>query len=233
MGTALTEEQLRLLKRFTRQDRAGAGPGYRRTEGRAARAGGGAQAMDREGELGFDARGLLRNEARLQADLRVASMPDGLDPDEIVARDPEEWKRLIENAKPIIEHVMEALAAGPQPERPKVKHRDRSAGAAADPGPAQPGGTRHSTAEAGASCSESTNAPSSDAGATARLRRARSRPARRRRKPKQAARARRSAVSLRRKRSRPISLALLFRKPELLYRLDRLLQQYGLATLAA
>jgi len=68
--------------------------------------------MDREGEFGFDARGLLRNEARLQADLRVASMPDGLDPDEIVARDKDEWKRLIENARPIVEHVMISLADG-------------------------------------------------------------------------------------------------------------------------
>ncbi len=112
MGTALTEEQLRLLKRFTRRivlaldpDTAGQKAVLRGLE--AAR-----QAMDREGELGFDARGLLRNEARLQADLRVASMPDNLDPDEIVARDRTEWARLIENAKPIIEHVMETLAHG-------------------------------------------------------------------------------------------------------------------------
>ncbi len=68
--------------------------------------------MDREGELGFDARGLLQNEARLQADLRVASMPDGLDPDEIVKRDRDEWKRLIDTAEPIIEHVMHALSQG-------------------------------------------------------------------------------------------------------------------------
>ena len=49
----------------------------------------------------------LRHEARLQADLRVASMPDGLDPDEIVQRDPLQWKSLIENAQPIVVHVME------------------------------------------------------------------------------------------------------------------------------
>ncbi|MFN2120910.1 MAG: DNA primase [Anaerolineales bacterium] len=112
MGTALTEEQLRLLKRFTRNivlaldpDAAGQKAVLRGLE--AAR-----QAMDREGELAFDARGLLRNEARMQADLRVAALPDGLDPDEIVARDPEEWKRIIEAARPIIEHVMETLAEG-------------------------------------------------------------------------------------------------------------------------
>ncbi len=112
MGTALTEEQLRLLKRFTRKivlaldpDTAGQKAVLRGLE--AAR-----QAMDHEGELGFDARGLLRNEARLQADLRVAAMPDGLDPDEIVARNPEEWKKLIEESKPVIEHVMQTLALG-------------------------------------------------------------------------------------------------------------------------
>jgi len=58
MGTALTDDQLRLLKRFTRKivlaldpDTAGQKAVLRGLE--AAR-----QAMDREGELGFDARGL-------------------------------------------------------------------------------------------------------------------------------------------------------------------------------
>ena len=112
MGTALTEDQLRLLKRSTRRivlaldpDTAGQKAVLRGLD--AART-----AMDREGEFGFDARGLLKNEARLQADLRVASMPDGLDPDEIVARDKTEWARLIENAKPVVTHVMDTLAAG-------------------------------------------------------------------------------------------------------------------------
>jgi DNA primase len=112
MGTALTEDQLRLIKRSTRRivlaldpDTAGQKAVLRGLD--AARS-----AMDHEGELGFDARGLLKNEARLQADLRVASLADGLDPDEIVARDKEEWARAIENAKPIVTHVMETLAAG-------------------------------------------------------------------------------------------------------------------------
>jgi DNA primase len=123
MGTALTEDQLRLLKRSTRRivlaldpDAAGQKAVLRGLD--AARS-----AMDREGELGFDARGLLKNEARLQADLRVATMPDGLDPDEIVARDKEEWKRLIENAKPIVTHVMETLAVGQNLNDPKTKNQ--------------------------------------------------------------------------------------------------------------
>jgi DNA primase len=123
MGTALTEDQLRLLKRFTRRivlaldpDTAGQKAVLRGLE--AAR-----QAMDREGELAFDAHGLLRNEARLQADLRVASLPEGLDPDEVVARDREEWKSLIEAAKPVVTHVMDTLAAGRDLKDPKVKNQ--------------------------------------------------------------------------------------------------------------
>ncbi len=121
MGTSLTEDQLRLLKKFTRSivlaldpDAAGQKAVLRGLE--AAR-----QTLDRQNEIGFDARGLLHHEARLQADLRVASMPDNLDPDEIVQRDPEQWKKLIENAQPIVIHVMGALAAGRDLDDAKVK----------------------------------------------------------------------------------------------------------------
>ena len=121
MGTALTEDQLRLLKKFTRKivlaldpDTAGQKAVLRGLD--AARA-----SMDREDELRFDARGLLRHEARLQADLRVANMPDGLDPDEIVARSPQEWADLIAAAKPVVEHVLDTLAAGQDLNDAKVK----------------------------------------------------------------------------------------------------------------
>lgn len=121
MGTSLTEDQLRLLKKFSRRivlaldpDAAGQKAVLRGLE--AAR-----QTLDRKDEIGFDARGLLHHEARLQADLRVASMPDNLDPDEIVQRDPAQWKQLIEQAQPIVIHVMGALAAGRDLEDAKVK----------------------------------------------------------------------------------------------------------------
>ncbi len=121
MGTALTEQQLRLLKRFTRRivlalDPDAAGQKAVLSGLEAAR-----QSLDHADELRFDARGLLRHEARLQADLRVASMPDGLDPDEIVQRDPQQWKSLIENAQPIVVHVMRTLSAGRDLEDAKVK----------------------------------------------------------------------------------------------------------------
>ncbi|GAB4490550.1 MAG: hypothetical protein Fur0016_32170 [Anaerolineales bacterium] len=121
MGTALTEDQLRLLKRFTRKivlaldpDAAGQKAVLRGLD--AARA-----SMDRENERSFDARGMLRQEARLQADLRVANLPDGLDPDEIVERDREEWKQLIAESKPVVEHVLDTLVADKNINDPKVK----------------------------------------------------------------------------------------------------------------
>jgi len=121
MGTALTEEQLRMLKRFTRRivlaldaDAAGEKATLRGLE--VAR-----QAMDHTQVLAFDARGLLRHEARLQADLRVTTLPPGMDPDEVVLRDPAEWARLVESAKPIVMHVMDTLAASVNLDDPKAK----------------------------------------------------------------------------------------------------------------
>lgn len=121
MGTALTEQQLKQVKRYTRNiilaldpDAAGDQATLRGLQ--IAR-----QAMDREEEPVFDARGLLGHEARLQADIRVATLPDNLDPDEVVQRDPSEWQKIIDNAKPIIIHVMETIAAGKDLEDPKIK----------------------------------------------------------------------------------------------------------------
>ncbi len=121
MGTALTEDQMRLLKRFTRRivlaldaDTAGEKATLRGLE--IAR-----QSLDRAEELTFDARGLLRHEARLQADVRVTTLPEGMDPDEVVLRDPAEWSRILAAAQPVVIHVMDTLAAGQDIDDPKVK----------------------------------------------------------------------------------------------------------------
>jgi DNA primase len=127
MGTALNEHQFRLLKRFTRQivlaldaDDAGERATLRGLE--LAR-----QAMDRSADFVpdagglFDARGLIRYEARLQADLRVTTLPAGMDPDEIVLRNTEEWAEIVAAALPIVEHVMNTLTENRDLDDPKVK----------------------------------------------------------------------------------------------------------------
>lgn len=122
MGTALTEDQLRMLKKLTRRivlaldaDAAGEKATLRGLE--VAR-----QTMDHTQELQFDPRGLLRHEARLQADLTVTTLPEGMDPDEVVLHDPAEWARIIEAAKPVVVHVMDALSQGRNLEDAKVKN---------------------------------------------------------------------------------------------------------------
>lgn len=122
MGTALTEQQLYLLKRYSKRivlaldpDAAGNQATLRGLQ--VAR-----QAMDREQDPVFDARGLLGHEARLQADIRVTTLPAGLDPDEVVQRDPKEWERIIAEARPVVIHVMETLAEGRNLDDPKVKN---------------------------------------------------------------------------------------------------------------
>ncbi len=121
MGTALTEHQLRLLKRLTQRfilaldpDAAGDKATLRGLQ--LAR-----QTMDRQTELAFDARGLLAHETRLQADIRVTTLPEGMDPDDVVKRDPAEWQHILDEARPVVIHVMETLAAGRDVDDPKTK----------------------------------------------------------------------------------------------------------------
>ena len=127
MGTALSEDQFRMLKRFTRRmvlaldaDAAGEKATLRGLE--IARG-----AMDHSPEIMpgpggiFNPRGLLRQEARLDADLRVTTLPPGMDPDEVVLKDPEEWKKIISGAKPIVLHVMDLLLSTSDLNDPKIK----------------------------------------------------------------------------------------------------------------
>ncbi len=121
MGTALTEHQLRMLKRLSRRivmaldaDAAGAKATLRGLE--VAR-----KTLDRETDLQFNARGLLQQEGRLKADIRVTTLPDGMDPDNVVNQDPEKWVELINAAKPIVIHVLETLSTGKDLNDPKIK----------------------------------------------------------------------------------------------------------------
>lgn len=226
MGTALTEDQFRLLKKYSRRivlaldsDVAGQKAVLRGLD--AARS-----AMDKEGELAFDARGLLRNESRLQADLRVASIPDDLDPDEIVARDQEEWKRLIENAKPIVTHVMDSLAVGQNLNDPKVKNQIAAQVLPLIDDIGNP--LERDTYRQALARMLKVN-ESALAGATAR-------PQVMRRKPRgeESSLKVESAVAAANPRHKVESycLANLLKRPELLYRLDRKLEEYGQSPLA-
>jgi DNA primase len=121
MGTALNEDQLRMLKKYTRRmvlaldaDAAGEKATLRGLE--LARS-----ALDHTEEMAFDAHGLLKREARLQADVRVTNLPEGSDPDEVALADPQHWREILSAAQPIVVHVMETLARQKDLDDPKTK----------------------------------------------------------------------------------------------------------------
>ncbi len=109
MGTALTEDQFRTLKRLAPRivlaldaDAAGDRAVLRGVE--VAR-----DALDREAQPTFDPRGAIRHESKLKADIRVAILPEGKDPDELVLESPERWRSVIANARPVIEHAINVV----------------------------------------------------------------------------------------------------------------------------
>ena len=121
MGTALTETQLRLMKKFAKRivlalDADAAGDKATLRGLNVAR-----ETLDHDYTPTFDARGLIRSESKLQADIRVFTLPDGFDPDDLIAQNPEAWKSGIENATPVVDYVMRALTADRDLDDPKVK----------------------------------------------------------------------------------------------------------------
>ncbi len=111
MGTALTEAQLQRLKRYTQRfilaldsDVAGDQATLRGLD--VAR-----QVMDREVVPVPTARGLIRFEDRLAADIRIISLPPDQDPDQVIHKDPAHWARLVAGAKPVMDYYFEALTA--------------------------------------------------------------------------------------------------------------------------
>ncbi len=106
MGTALTEAQLQQLKRYTKRfvlaldaDAAGAKATLRSLQ--VAR-----QTLDRDTEVRFDAYGLVQHEGRLQADIRIVTLPEGEDPDSIIRANAARWPQLVAQAQPVVAYVI-------------------------------------------------------------------------------------------------------------------------------
>jgi DNA primase len=111
LGTALTEHQLVALKRYAKTiilaldaDAAGQAATLRGLEVAREAAEGGVMPVP-------TARGWIRYEHRLDLELRVASLPAGQDPDDVIRDDPAAWGRLIDAARPVMEHLFDVLTA--------------------------------------------------------------------------------------------------------------------------
>jgi DNA primase len=110
MGTALTPDQLQQLQRYTSNyvlalDADAAGQqatirGLNQARQSLARV--------RKPTVGS---GGLRMEERLGAALYIAAMPDGRDPDDVVRQDPELWREIIDQAKPLVDFYFTAVVS--------------------------------------------------------------------------------------------------------------------------
>ncbi len=107
MGTALTEPQIKQLRRYTSTivlaldaDAAGQAATLRGLS--QAR-----EALDREWVPVVTATGLVRHEARLAVDLRVMTLPEGKDPDDVVRADVTLWRELVDSAQPVVDYYFE------------------------------------------------------------------------------------------------------------------------------
>lgn len=111
MGTALTEQQLKILKRTTGNfvlalDADSAGQAATLRGLNTAR-----EALDRETVPVPTARGLIRYEGRLNADIRIATLPAGKDPDDILKEGLDVWEKIITEAIPIVDFYFQAVTS--------------------------------------------------------------------------------------------------------------------------
>ncbi|MBX3054753.1 MAG: DNA primase [Caldilineaceae bacterium] len=111
MGTAITEEQLRQLQRYTNNfvlaldaDNAGQQATIRGLN--QAR-----QALQRVSKPVIAPNGRVRLEDRLVADLRIVALPQGRDPDDIVREDADLWRDLVKNAQPLVDYYISVITA--------------------------------------------------------------------------------------------------------------------------
>ena len=110
MGTSLTSQQVQLLSRYSRNfvfaldaDAAGARATWRGVMIVQ-------ETLSERGVLAPTSSG-FRTEKRLFADVSIAIMPQGQDPDDVLRQDPEQWRALIENAIPVVDYIIQQTAA--------------------------------------------------------------------------------------------------------------------------
>ncbi len=110
MGTALTEAQINLVKRYAPRivlaldaDAAGQAAMIRGLETATG-------AVEHDDVAVAIAPGMISWQQRLKTEIRIATMPVGKDPDELIRKAPEAWEAAIAGSRPVIDWLIDAVA---------------------------------------------------------------------------------------------------------------------------
>ena len=119
MGTALTEPQVETIRRLTGrvtmaldQDNAGQQATLRSLE---------SSWRILQSRIAGQYRGATLLTRPEIPEIRIAEMPQGQDPDEVIRRSPAQWRQLVDDARPLLEFVISAMTAGLDPAKPDGK----------------------------------------------------------------------------------------------------------------
>ncbi|MGC9349338.1 MAG: DNA primase [Anaerolineae bacterium] len=123
MGTALSEAHLKQLQRLTKRFILALDPDSAGIHGTLQGLETARKTLDRDWDAVFDPRGLVGYEGRLKADIRVITLPRGLDPDELVLEDPDRWKALVASSEPVVRFYFHHMLQQGDPNEPKMKSR--------------------------------------------------------------------------------------------------------------
>ncbi len=110
MGTALTEHQLNLLKRMTKNYILALDPDAAGNQGTLRGLAVARQTLDKAVPI-INSRGWIRYESRLDADIRIMTLPAGQDPDDLIRETPQLWDALVESAVPVVDYYFDVITA--------------------------------------------------------------------------------------------------------------------------
>ncbi len=112
MGTALTEQQIDLVKRLTKKivlaldsDAAGQMASMRAISSIQ-------ESMASAEEFIADPVSMFRISRRLDGEIAIVALPAGDDPDSIIRKDPDAWEQTVDSARPYIEFLISNTVAG-------------------------------------------------------------------------------------------------------------------------
>jgi DNA primase len=121
MGTALTEPQVRLIRRGVDRiilaldaDVAGQMATIRGLDVMR-------ESLSEDQRAVVDGPGMVRFEKNLKTDIRIVKLPEGTDPDDLIRSDQARWNELIQDPTPFLDFYINAVIGDPPPEDPREK----------------------------------------------------------------------------------------------------------------